>query len=42
MLMHLIATGLQAAAQLRSDQVKACCIYISGALLLVLGVIQLV
>ena len=40
--MRLIATGLQAAARLQADQVKARCTSVSGALLLVLGVIRLV
>jgi hypothetical protein len=40
--MRLIATGLQAEARLQSDQVKARCTYVSGALLLVLGVIRCV
>jgi hypothetical protein len=40
MRMRLIATGLQAAARLRSDQVKVRCPYVSDVLLLALGVIR--
>ncbi len=40
--MLLLATGVQAAARLLSERVKERCGYVSGALLLVLGVIRLV
>jgi putative sporulation protein YtaF len=40
--MLLIAAGMQAAARLQSDRLKARCAYVSGVLLLALGVIRLV
>ncbi len=40
--MLLLATGVQASARLLSERVKERCGYVSGALLLVLGVIRLV
>jgi len=40
--MLVLTTGVQASARLLSERVKAHCGYVSGALLLVLGVIRLV